>query len=213
MSLLSTVGSIFTKALPLVSVGLGLLSTVKQYQGAKALEKQGEFNAGVFREEASAAWRSYEDRAMVMRDEQRRLNQEQLANYAKSGVTLEGTPMAVLSDMIYRQSLDKTALYNTAVAEDKRLKRQGAQEEWQAHVQSSAARNNALANFGSTLISSSGRVVYETPWTSTDDAKVKKSASKAAPVKRTTSTPRYTRAQANAVPGASGWRPITSPSR
>lgn len=206
MSLLSTVGSIFTKALPWVAAGVGLLSTVKQYQGAKAIEKEGEFNAQVFLDESAAAWRSYEDKAAILRDEQRRENAAARTGYAKSGVALEGTPMTVLSDFVYRQSLDQTALYNTAVAQDKSLKTKGALVQWQAYNQAGALRSQALGNFGASLISTAGRVQYPTPWTKADDTAVVESAKTAPRVTR----PNYSRAQANAVPGASGWRPVAS---
>lgn len=205
MSLLSSVGDLFTKALPWVSAGLGLLSTVKSYQSAKAVEKQGAFNADVWRAEAAANWRSYEDKAQIMRHEQRIFNETQKANYAKSGVALEGTPILVLNDIIYRQKLDETALYHEASAQDAKLKRQGAQAEWQAYNEASAIRSQALSNFGSSLLGASGRVMYGDPWTSSDDEKVKAKATKA-PTKVT--RPNYTRAQANAVPGGSGWRPV-----
>jgi hypothetical protein len=207
MSLLSTVGSIFTKALPWVSAGLGLLSTVKSYQGASALEKQAGFNAEVWRDEAAASWRSYQDKAQILRNEQRLFNQTQTANYAKSGVTLEGTPMEVLNDFIYRQSLDQHALYDTAVAEDKRRKTEAANAIWQAHGQANAMRTQALSNFGATLINSTGRVNYGAPWTPEDDAAVTEAAT-ATP--RRVTRPNYSRAQANAVPGGAGWRPVTA---
>ena len=207
MTLINTIGSMFTKALPWVSAGLGLLSTVKSYQGANALEKQAGFNAEVWRDEAAASWRSYQDKAQILRDEQRLFNQTQTANYAKSGVTLEGTPMVVLNDFIYRESLDQNALYNTAVAEDKRRRAEAANAIWQAHGQANAVRAQALSNFGATLINSADRVNFGAPWTRSDDAAVVEAAT-SAPLRVT--RPNYSRAQANAVPGGAGWRPITA---
>lgn len=203
MSVVSAIGDIITKALPFVSAGLGLLSTVKSYQGAKAIEQQGQYNTEVYNDEAAAAWRAYQDRAAIQRDDQRRANATAVTQYAKSGVTMTGSAMDVLNDMVYRQKLDNTALYDTAAVDSKRLRTQAVQAEWQAHNQANAVRSQALTNFGSTLLGTADKLYYGNPWTSKTDDKVVASI-EAAPKSKAN----YTRAQANAVPGASGWRPI-----
>lgn len=203
MSLLTTVGTLITKALPWVSAGIGLLSTVKQYQGAKAIEKEGAFNRAVFDDEAAAAWRSYEDRASILREQHRIENAAARANYAKSGVTLSGSPMVALLAFKRRQEADERALYNTAVAGDRQIRSKGAMAEWQAINTANSVRSQALGNFGASLLSTAGRISYATPWTSADDDKLVAET----PTARATK-PRYTRSQANAVPGGRGWRPM-----
>lgn len=113
--------------------------------------------------------------------------------------------MIVVNDIVAQQQLDQTALYHEASAADARLKREASLAQWQSHNQASSIRSQALANFGSSLLGAAGRVTYGNPWTSSDDEKVTQQAtSKPARVTK----PRYTRAQANAVPGGAGWRPI-----
>ena len=200
MALLDTIGNLFTKALPWVSAGVGLLSAVKSYDAAGQVEKQGRINAQIERSDAVAYWRSYEDRAAIMRNEQRRFTATQRTNYAKSGVVFEGTPMEVLNDISYHQTLDLQAMRSEADANWRKAQTSANVTEWQCYQQGSATRTQALSNFGSTLLTS--QLSYGKPWKSSDTAKVKKAA--AAPA----STPRYTRQQANAVPGGRGWRPV-----
>lgn len=199
-----SLGTFLTNALPWVTAGIQLLSTVKSYQSAKAIEKQGDFNRKVWEDEALASWRAYEDQAAILRDEQRMYLETAKAGYAKSGVILSGTPIEVLNDMVYRQERDQMALHNQAVAEHKRRSREAAQAEWQAHMQGNAIRSQALGNFGASLISTVGRYDYGSLWSKKSDEAHAATVAPTAPTKGK----RYTTAQANAVPGARGWRPV-----
>lgn len=201
MSLLD-VGTMFTKALPWLQVGLNLFSTVKSLDSASAVESQGRYNAQARLEEADAVWRAYEDRAAILREQQSRFTATQTANYAKSGVTMQGTPMLVLNDMVYRQHLDQVALYDTANVEYKRLVNESHMLEWQAYQEGSSVRDQALANFGSSLLSTQSQ--FGLPWTKKTTDEV---VSTATPAPR---KPNYTPAEANAVPGGRGWRPMTT---
>ena len=110
---------------------------------------------------------------------------------------MAGSPMEVLNEMVYQQGLDSQALYHTAVADDKKLKTQGALAEWEAYQKGSAIRTQALGNFGSSLLTNQLR--YPVGWDKkTTDAVVANVDEAAAP--------RYSRAEANAVPGSSGLR-------
>lgn len=202
MGLIADVGSIFTKALPWVTAGINLLSTVESYQGAKAVENQGRYNAELLRDEADAAWVSYTDKANVLREQQRLFVATQRTNYAKSGVTLEGTPMLVLNDIVAKHRLDQVAAYHTAQADYTHDIRAARLTEWQGYQQADAIRSGALSQFGASLVASKLR--YPVPWTDKDTDEVQAAAVEAA------SAPRYTRAQANAVPGGAGWRPMRS---
>lgn len=203
MSALSTIAKVFSNALPLVQTGLALFSTVKGYQAASAIEDEAKFNIRVFDAEREAAWRAYNDEASILRHEQDMFMSTQVAAYGKSGVMMAGSPMEVLADMTYRQQLDQTALYNRADVEQKKLQRQAHLAEWQAYQQASAVRTKSLANLGVTLMDANYR--YGSMWSSSDREKVEKAA--ASSPKRAPA-PRYTKQQANAVPGARGWRPV-----
>lgn len=203
--LFSTVGSLITKALPWISAGVGLLSTVKSYQQARAVEKEGAFNSEVWQAEAVASWRAHEDKAMVLRDQQRRFLGAQRTNYAKSGVTLSGTPMTVLNEIVYMQGLDQQAQYNTAVADRTRRLTEATTAQWQAHMQGNAIRTQALSNFGATLINTAGRINYGAGVAQQEEDQMIAAGQSAPASKR-----KYTTAQANAVPGARGWRPLTA---
>lgn len=201
MSLLD-VGKMFSNALPWLQVGFDLFSTVRSVQGAGAIEAEGRYNAQAKQEEADAAWRAYEDRAAILRDQQGRFLATQTTNFAKSGVTLQGTPMEVLNDMVYRQHLDQVALYDTASVEYKRTVNEGHMAEWQAYQRASSVRDQAFSNFGASLLST--QTQFAAPWTkSTTDAVTAAAAPE-------TAGPHYTQAEANAVPGSRGWRPMRS---
>lgn len=202
MALLDEVGSIFTKALPWVSAGINLLSTVKAYQGANAIEKQGQYNAQQMREEADAGWTAYRDKAAILTEQQRLFYATQRTNYLKSGVELQGTPMAVLADIVHRQRMDQVALYHTAQADYIHDVKAARLAEWQGYQEADAVRSKALSNFGASLISS--KLSYPVPWQPADTTAVVDAAT-------SSSGPHYTPAQANAVPGASGWRPARAP--
>lgn len=160
MSLLTTIGDLFVKATPWISLGSNLLSTVKSFDAAKDIEKAGTFNRKVFEDEAAASWQAYEDQAAVLRHEQRVFYGEQQNKYAVSGVALEGTPMLVLNDILARQELDQTALESQAKVEWTSRLNKGALAEWEAYQQGAAMRSGALTNLTSTLLSQDIRY----PW-------------------------------------------------
>lgn len=196
-----SVGAMFKAALPWISTGLNLLSTVKQYQAASTIEKQGKFNAQVFRDEAAAAWRSYNDQAAIQRHEQRLFQGAARAAYGKAGVAMEGTPMEMLADIVYRQELDQVALFNTAAVGQKKLAREAAMAEWRGYQEGSAIRSQALGAFGTALLAPTYR--YGTPWTGADTSDAASRASSAPAARRVSPA-----ARGNQVPGARGWRPV-----
>lgn len=162
MDFLATIGKLFADAAPWIAAGTGLLSTISNFQGAGAIEEQGRINREMYEAEAAATWRAYEDRASIMAHEQRLFYATQRTAYAKSGVEIQGSPMEMLNDIIYRQGQDRRALYTTAVAERKKLLTQANLDEWQGYQQGSAIRTQALSNFGSTLLSAN--LNYPTGW-------------------------------------------------
>ncbi|MCB1631039.1 MAG: hypothetical protein KDI23_04360 [Pseudomonadales bacterium] len=143
MAVFSTIGDIFRTAAPWISVGANLLATVKQFESAKAIERQGAFNRGVFEAEGAAIWENYEDRAAILQAQQRRLRGEQAAAYAKSGVTLAGSPALVMAETLYLQELDQSAMYRQAVADRQSALNKGALAEWEAQQQGAAVRADA----------------------------------------------------------------------
>jgi len=173
---LSTVGTLFRNAAPWISTGLSLLSTVKSFEAANQIENEGQFNRATFEAEAVAVWRSYQDRADILYHEQNLFTGAQTANYAKSGVALQGSAMEVLNDITYRQNLDQRALFSEGKAEATSRLNKGSLAEWQAYQSGAATRTNAIGNLGSTLLNASGRVYFPTPWTSSDTEKVEKEA-------------------------------------
>lgn len=151
MSVFSTIGDIFTKAAPWISVGANLLSTVKQLESAKAIERQGTFNRGVFEQEGLAIWSNYEDRAAIMRNQQRQLRAEQATAFAKSGVTLAGSPAYVMAETLYLQELDQSAMYKQAVADRQSAVNKGELAAWEAQQQGAATRSQAYGQLAGTI--------------------------------------------------------------
>ena len=146
------IGELFRTATPWISAGMNLLSTVKAFEAAGDVERVGAFNRKVFEDEAAAVWRSYEDRATILTNEQRQFYAEQRAAYAKSGVEIQGSAVEVLKDIVYRQELDQVALRNEAVAERLSRLNKGAVAEWQAQQEGSGIRARALSNFAASLL-------------------------------------------------------------
>ena len=196
---LETIGRLFTSAAPWISAGMNLLSTVKAFQGAGALEKEGRFNREVYEDEARQSWVAYEDQAAILQHQQRYFRETARTGFLKSGVEMQGSPMEVLNEIVYQQSLDQTAMYHTAQAGYRKLMNQGAMAEWQAYEQGSAIRSQALGNFGSSLLTSQLR--YPAGWDKRTTDGVVAGVDSAPPA-----ASNYTRAEANAVPGRGGVR-------
>lgn len=207
---IEAIGNLFRAATPWVSLGVNLLSTVKQFDAAKASEKFGEYNREVFEREAAASWHNYQDRATIMQREHMLFRAQQSTAYSKAGVAVSGSAIEVLNDIVYQQELDQRALYSEAVVERASRLNRGAVMEWQAYQEGAGIRSKALSNFAATLMDPDIRY----PWRSQDTQQyVSQAAGPGAPQgsggspMATTTGPNYTRAQANAVPGRRGWRP------
>jgi hypothetical protein len=162
MEFLAAVGRIFNNALPWVSAGLGLLSTVKQFGAAGNIEKQGRINRGILELEAVYAWRAQEDKANEERYQQNLFYGAQVSAYGKSGVFMEGTPMGVLSDI----EQDNLARLHGAESEQSKLAAEAAKVEFVAYQQGSSTRAEALGNLGATLLTSNLR--YPLTWDETE---------------------------------------------
>jgi hypothetical protein len=166
MEFLAAVGRIFNNALPWVSAGLGLLSTVKQFGAAGNIEKQGRINRGILELEAVYAWRAQEDKANEERYQQNLFYGAQVSAYGKSGVFMEGTPMGVLSDIVDRFEQDNLARLHGAESEQSKLAAEAAKVEFVAYQQGSSTRAEALGNLGATLLTSNLR--YPLTWDETE---------------------------------------------
>jgi len=104
------------------AAGANLVGGVFNYQSAMAQVGQYKLQAKAYKEEADLIRANGLWTATYIRSEGDKLKGTQLATYAKAGVTLEGTPLDVLSETARQVELDALmAKYQSQIQERKAL--------------------------------------------------------------------------------------------
>ena len=160
-------------ALPIISAvtaiagaGLGAISAIRQGSAqSAALRSQANaarYNQQVAEMNANAVKASGAYAEQIQREKNQRLIGSQKTGFAKSGVTLEGTPLDVMASTASDQEKDIIAQrYNTDI-QAWRYRAQGAQYGYEASRDVSMSSGPITAGYigaGSTLLTGAGRAV------------------------------------------------------
>lgn len=136
-------------------------SAVGQMQAGKSQEEWNKYNAEVSRQNAIAARQSAEYDAERTREAGEKLKARQRVLYAKSGVSLEGSPTDVILGTTEDIEMDAMAIIRRGLIAGQQYESQAALSE----MQGSAARTSSYYGAGSSLLTGIGDVAsrYKSP--------------------------------------------------
>ena len=141
-----------------ITIGTGIvlagagMSAMGQLSAGSAAKGWGEYNAAVSREDARAIGEATEDEVGKMQKEGERLKGQQRVLYAKGGVSMEGTPSAVLEDTAREINLDIAAIRHKGRTAANKLEAQAGFDE----IKGAQAERASYWGAGSTILSGAG---------------------------------------------------------
>jgi len=134
-----------------VAAGAGL-SAVSTLQAGQQAKKWGEYNAAVSRQDAIAIQDATEYEVGKMEKEGERLKGTQRVSYAKGGVSMEGTPSAVIADTARDINLDIAAIRHKGRTAANKLEAQAGIDE----IKAGQAERASYWGAASTILSGAG---------------------------------------------------------
>ena len=145
-----------TTTLLAIGVGTALagtaVSAVSQIQQGKEQQKWSEYNAAVAERDAKAAKAAAGYDASQKRKETERLLGRQRALYGKSGVTMEGSPLELMSETAAEGELDALMIERTGSVGAQRYQ----EEATLSRMKGSSARKASYWGAGTTLLTGAG---------------------------------------------------------
>ena len=145
-----------TTTLLAIGVGTALagtaVSAVSQIQQGKEQQKWSEYNAAIAERDAKAATAAAGYEASQKRKETERLLGRQRALYGKFGVTMEGSPLELMSETAAEGELDALMIERTGAV---RAQRYG-EEATLSRMKGSSARKASYWGAGTTLLTGAG---------------------------------------------------------
>lgn len=143
-----------TVALGAVLAGSGL-SMMSQLSAGSAAKGWGDYNAAVSREDARAIREATEYEAGKMAREGERIKGAQRTAFAKGGVSIEGTPGAVMEDTAREINLDIAAIRHKGRTAANKMEAQAYIDE----IKGKQAQTASYWGAGSTLLSGAGQAM------------------------------------------------------
>jgi len=128
------------------------VSAVSQIQQGKEQQKWSEYNAAVAERDAKAATAAAGYEASQKRKETERLLGRQRALYGKSGVTMEGSPLELMSETAAEGELDALMIQRTGAVSAQRY----GEEATLSRMKGSSAKRAGYWGAGTTLLTGAG---------------------------------------------------------
>ena len=139
----------FAVALPTIAVGAAVIGTAVSVKGqmdaAKAAENTGKYNAEVQRNEASRQTDVAAENARRKERENAGIIGRQRAALAESGMSMEGTPLAILGETSTLLSRDILDIGYEAANKTRALQSAANMSIWEGNTQAGAMRTQAVA--------------------------------------------------------------------
>ena len=139
----------FAVALPTIAVGAAVIGTAVSVKGqmdaAKAAENTGKYNAEVQRNEASRQTDVAAENARRKERENAGIIGRQRAALAESGMSMEGTPLAILGETSTLLSRDILDIGYEAANKTRALQSAANMSIWEGSTQASVMRTQAVA--------------------------------------------------------------------
>jgi hypothetical protein len=144
-----------TAAIVVGAIGTGV-AVYGQVEAAQTAKKMGEYNAKLAESQAAQIDLDSRESVKRRREQNRRFLGTQRTAYAKSGVTIEGSPLEVMAETAGILELEALDASRQATQQTRALRAQGA---YDRQVGSNQARA-AYIGAGSSLLSGAGNTAY-----------------------------------------------------
>jgi len=135
------------------SVAGTAFSAVSQIQQGKQQQKWSEYNAAIAERDAKAAKDAAEYEAGQTRRDTERILGRQRALYGKAGVTMEGSPLELMSETAAEGELDALMVERTGILRGQRY----GEEATLSRMKGAGARRAGYWGAGTTLLTGAGR--------------------------------------------------------
>jgi len=147
----------FAAAAAIASLAGTAVSVVSQAQQGKEQQKWAEYNAAVAERDAQAAKQNAEYEAGIKRKATEKLLGRQRALYGKAGVTLEGSPLLLMSETATEGEMDALMIERGGTLQAQRYQTEATL----SRMKGASAKKAGYYGAGSTLLTGGSQTAYQ----------------------------------------------------